>query len=280
MFTHDESSIQHVPIRKVIPSVITTASMCCGLASIHFSLKGDTNELLKTALFAIGLAALLDTLDGRAARLLKATSRFGAVLDSLSDLVAFGVAPGLLLHQWMLKDQGSLGLAAVVAFVMCSALRLARFTSMPTQKPSRSALAMFFQGLPTPAAAGAVLAPVMLDVSRYAHIRSEKVVSPEYIQALGPALVIANTFVVAALMISRIPMFSFKKVRIRRAAVVPLLALMGLLVIAMFKDPWLTMPLIVWGYLATIPFSFAAYRKASAEIRRLEAQPVSPGVAG
>lgn len=291
MFTLDGTSRQHVSFRKLVPNMLTTVSLCSGLASIHYSLRAaglqleyslvaagkalpavqlaEIEAMWKTSMLAIGVAAVFDLLDGRAARLLRASSRFGAVYDSLSDFLSFGVAPAILIQQWMLRSHGALGMAAVLAFVLCAALRLARFTAMPKQPASMSALSKFFSGLPTPAAAGAVLVPPMLDVAKYFPFTNGKA-APEVqgaFDSLEPALVMANTFLIAALMVSRIPMFSFKKVRVKRSLVVPMMVAFGMIVLAMFRDPWLTIPVVVWCYLFTLPFATVAYKRIWAEIK-------------
>lgn len=310
MFTFDTESKGHVPFRKLVPNLFTTVSLCSGLASINYSLKAAsltaslaaaraadpamTEALLaernlqigqtwKLAMLAIGVSAIFDMLDGRAARILRATSRFGGIFDSLSDFLSFGVAPALLVHQWMLKDHKALGMAAVTAFVLCAALRLARFSAMPRQPKSRSVLGKFFIGLPTPAAAGAMLVPPMLDVAKHFPFQPERVqagsLTPATFAAfetIEPALVVINTFLIAGLMISRIPMFSFKKVRVRRNLIGPFMVLLGMFVLAMFRDAWLTIPIAVWCYLALIPVSFASHRKVVRELRRSETPPLTP----
>lgn len=227
-----------IPVRRLVPSLLTTISLASGLASLHFALAADWDR----ALAAIAVAAVFDVLDGAAARVLKAASRFGAVLDSLSDFLSFGVAPAVMLHQWMLREAGAVGLAATMTFVICSAMRLARFTSQ-RKRSSPPAMMMFFMGLPTPAAAGAVLIPVMMFATHSLQLRL-----PEW-------LVIAHTLVIAWLMISRIPTFSIKKIRINRRLAPLLMVAVGLLVVGASKEPWLTAAGITAAYLLTIPLS-------------------------
>ncbi len=240
MIGWNESNRRTVPLRRLIPSLLTTISLASGLASLHFALQADWDR----ALAAIAVAAVFDVLDGGAARLLRASSRFGAVLDSLSDFLSFGVAPAVILHQWMLKEAGAIGLAATMTFVVCSALRLARFTSQ-RRRSSSPATALFFLGLPTPAAAGAALIPVMVETTRSLALRA-----PEW-------LVIGHTLLIGWLMISRIPTFSIKKVRINRRLAPLLMVMVGLLVVGASKEPWLTASMIAGGYLLTIPLSVA-----------------------
>ncbi|HMN41081.1 MAG TPA: phosphatidylcholine/phosphatidylserine synthase [Phycisphaerales bacterium] len=293
MFINYPGRKQTVPLRIIVPNLFTTVAMCCGLASIHYSLKGDWDR----AVFAVVLSAIFDSLDGRAARLLKVTSPFGEVLDSLSDFLSFGVAPAILLYEWMFRRNEILGsdvfgLLAVTTFVVCSAMRLARFTaaarpgapaaSAPAEPgepdPARTALAKarFFTGLATPSAAGAVMVPVMLSYS--------KLVGP-YIRPLygmkgagtgdeaaarldsavtDPAgwmgvAVLAYTLLIAFWMVSRVPMFSFKKMHISRRAVVPMLVGVGLVVVLAVKDLWLLLPVITLAYLLTAPLSWLSH---------------------
>jgi len=240
-------SRKHIPFRRIVPSAITTSALCAGLASIHFSLQIDFDR----ALFAITVAAVLDTFDGLAARLLKAQSSFGAVLDSLADLVCFGVAPAMLLHQWMEKGTDpAFTLASLLVFVLCAALRLARFTAAPSRPPANPALGKFFTGMPTPAAAACALIPPMLEQSRLMPIQ------------LPTWLVVVNTFLIAWLMISRVPMFALKHARIKRRHVPALLVLLGLLVVAATRDTWLTLAGLAAVYFLTLPASVGGYRRA------------------
>ncbi len=255
---------QHIPFRQVVPSAITTSSLCAGLVSLHFSIQGDYDR----ALFAIAFAAVLDTFDGLAARLLKAQTSFGAVLDSLADLVCFGVAPALLLHQWMGKAPGvdpAFKLGALLVFVLCSALRLARFTAAPSKPPSNPALGKFFTGMPTPAAAACALVPPMLDQSKL------------FTATLPTWAVVLNTFVIAWLMISRTPMYALKHVRVKRQHVPVLLVLLAVAVVGLIRDTWLTLSAITMIYLATLPLSVLAYRRAKANPAPLpQTTPVQP----
>lgn len=259
-----------VPIRRVVPSVITSLSLCAGLASMHFSIKaalggtlvapGQINDWDR-ALALIAVAGVLDALDGRAARLLRATSRFGAVLDSLSDFLAFGVAPALLLHLWLLKDADIFGLAAVMTFVLCSALRLARFTSARPVSAANPLAGRFFEGLPTPAAAGIVLIPPLLSTSgTVARFFPNWQPIPEW----GQALVVLHTLLIAWLMVSRIPTLSFKKVKVKRRWLGQMLAVVAIVAAAMIRDPWLTLATLSAVYLLSIPYSVVAHRRARA----------------
>ena len=251
-----------IPLRRLLPNLLTTVSLCSGLASLHFALQGDWDR----ALSAIAVAAIFDALDGGAARLLKATSKFGAVLDSLSDFLSFAVAPALILHQWMLKEAEAPGLAATMTFVLCGALRLARFTSA-APLPSASPFARFFVGLPTPAAAAIVLIPVMIETSR------------TIAYTMSPWLVIAHTLFIAWLMISKRPCYSLKKLRIRRALVLPLMIGLGLVVVAASKDVWLTGLALASIYLLTIPLSILSHRSIKTRVGEVSAHSQAPSAA-
>lgn len=282
-----------VSVAVLIPNLLTTLALSCGLASIHFSAKASVlaatlnaqgiaeaadkarlEALWERALAAILFSAIFDALDGRAARLLRVTSGFGAVLDSLSDFVSFGVAPAVILHQWTLGDAinnhgrrliGVMGLFAVTTFALCSALRLARFTAAASPAPAERTKAgakpvssAFFVGMPTPAAAGAVLIPAMLDAS------------PTFNWPVPDWLVVVYTLGIGFLMISRIPMFSLKKVRLSPAAVAPVLVLVGICVGGMITDPWLTLSIIAGAYVLSLPLAVVMKHRQRASEPELE----------
>lgn len=253
---------REVPVASLVPNLLTTLALCAGLASIHLALM-DREE---KAMIAIGLSAVFDTLDGRAARMLKVSSKFGAVLDSLSDFVSFGVAPAIILHQWFLKltmaalPAGSpmprapfsaLELGAVMVFALCSALRLARFTAA-APAPKSPAMTNYFVGLPTPAAAGAVLIPAMIRVSDDTTWEPPQWVS------------VAMAIAIGLLMVSRVPTFAFKKLKVRRPLVAPLLILVGLAVVSLTTHFWLTLAGISALNLALIPMACYLRSKARA----------------
>jgi len=254
----------HVPIRALIPNLLTTIALCSGLASLHFSTKGQWNH----ALACIAVAAIFDTLDGRAARLLRVSSKFGAVLDSLSDFLCFGVAPALMLHQRLL-DEEFWGLAACMTYALCAALRLARFTAAAPAPPEEAALGRFFTGMPSPAAAGAVLIPIMLAQTQELMAKSQSSLGQfQAVQQFNVPnwAVIAYTFFVGWLMVSRRPMFSFKKVKVHRQLVVPLLALIGVMVFAATKFPWLVASALAGAYLLTLPWAHISHARVRAQL--------------
>jgi CDP-diacylglycerol--serine O-phosphatidyltransferase len=278
LFIAPRSRKKAIPLRMILPNALTTVALCSGLASIHYSLKAShalqpAEAALNwdRALMAVGVAVIFDMLDGRAARLLKASSSFGAIMDSLSDFLSFGVAPGILLHEWLvtrykINDSSVFVLAALMTFALCSALRLARFTAnvkpppRPGSKPSPLAT-HFFTGMPTPSAAAAVLVPPMLVTSRLWE-RNHQTLD----RCLDWWMVVLFTFLIALLMISRIPMFSFKKIRVRRRLVAPFLVGIGLVVVMLAYDLWLTISLVSLAYVCTIPLSVWYYKKLKAQV--------------
>ena len=150
--------LRQIPLRTLVPNVITLLALCAGLTAIRLALEGR----LELALGAIVFAAMLDAVDGRVARMIKGTSRFGAELDSLADFFNFGVAPGLILYFWGLKELGNIGWIAAMVFAICAALRLARF-NVQIEDPNRPPWAgNFFTGVPGPAGAHTVLLPIYL----------------------------------------------------------------------------------------------------------------------
>lgn len=272
-----------VPALVLVPNLLTTLALCCGLASLHFALLKDWDK----ALAAIVLSGIFDVLDGAAARLLRVSSRFGAVLDSLSDFLAFGVAPALILQQWLLVPAVANGadkparwlvtltLVAVMTFAVCAALRLARFTSaldkpaptpQPAGQPAAKKPGLFFVGMPTPAGAGVVLIPAFL------------LASDEVPQVLSvPQWVIAAwTILVGMLMVSRIPMFALKGVRVGRRWTAPLLLVVVMLAALMLMEPWLVLAGIATFYFATIPWAVWLHRSQRRKDAVTASSPAAP----
>jgi CDP-diacylglycerol--serine O-phosphatidyltransferase len=243
-------------INRLIPNVLTLAALCSGLTAIRFGLQGQ----MKLAVIAIIVAAILDTLDGRVARRLGVTSRFGAELDSLSDFLCFGVSPALVLYLVSLKDAGALGWVVTLMFPMCSALRLARFnTALDADTPPPAWTSAYFTGVPAPA--GALLALIPLVVSF-----EIEAAWPRHALVVGAVLV-----VVGGLMVSRLPTFSFKKGRVPRHLVLPSLLAVALMLGVIASSPWIGMSLLGLGYASLIPFSWLAYRRQATQDRQATA---------
>lgn len=236
-----------VPMRYVLPNLVTLLGLALGLTSIRFAIEGR----YEWAVVAIAGAAVLDGLDGRLARALNGQSRFGAELDSLADFIDFGVAPAMLLYLWILKDLNNAGWFAAMVYVIACALRLARFNVM-IDEPGKPAWAgQFFIGMPSPAGAIVVLLPIYLHVS---------IIGMPTNQVLAP-FVAAYVLLIAYLMVSRIPHFSGKQMgRIRREyfLVVMLGVVAGILLLASY--PAEVLVVLTLAYLALIPVAWRRYQ--------------------
>jgi CDP-diacylglycerol---serine O-phosphatidyltransferase len=254
---------RRIPVRTLLPNIITLLALCAGLTAIRMAFE---NRYV-LALAAIVFAAFLDGIDGRLARLLKGTSRFGAELDSLSDFVNFGVAPALILYFWGLHDLKSAGWIAAMVFAICASLRLARFNVM-IDDPDRPAWKNnFFVGMPAPAGAITVLLPiyaVLLGVPR-----SEFLIW----------VTLFYTVAVAVLMVSRLPVFSGKRVgtRVPPEMVGPLAVLVVLFVALLIAYPWIILTAGTLAYLGSLPFGWLSYRRYERRSRegRAEATPAA-----
>ncbi|MEJ1158256.1 CDP-diacylglycerol--serine O-phosphatidyltransferase [Prosthecomicrobium sp. N25] len=243
--------LRAVPFRIVLPNLVTLLALCAGLTAIRMALE----ERWEWAVGAVVLAALLDAVDGRVARWVKGTSKFGAELDSLADFVNFGVVPGLLLYIWMLEEIRSLGWLAVLAFAIAGALRLARFNVM-IDKPKPDWQANYFTGMPAPAGAVTVLLPLYLnDFITIPHNR-----------AIATVIAVYALFV-AFMMVSTIPTFSGKKMgtRVPRERVIPVSVLLVLFVAALVAYPFPILALLAIAYLAFIPVGWSWYRARQRE---------------
>lgn len=234
-----------IPLRAIPPNAITALALCFGLSGVLFAIKGDWEKSLASVVFA----GVLDGIDGRIARLLRANSRFGAELDSLSDVTAFGVAPTLIMFLWSLQYAPKFGWTAALALAVCCALRLARFNSRmdADEQPHKSA--GFLTGVPAPAGAGLAFVPVYLWlISGNGQFRAWYITMPWLV-------------FVALLMISSFATYSWGSLRLRRSWRLFALAGVGLLVAALITEPWLTLLGISTIYVAMIPFSMISYAK-------------------
>jgi CDP-diacylglycerol--serine O-phosphatidyltransferase len=248
-----------VPLRLLIPNLITLLALCLGLTAVRFAFEGS----IEWAVTAIAAAAVLDGLDGRIARALKGTSRFGAELDSLADFVDFGVAPAIVLYLSSLHEAKSLGWFTVLVFAIACALRLARFNVMIDEPDERPWRKNFFVGMPAPAGAIVGLLPVYLRFSVFGGGGEPKFVGLQIVYVLGVAL----------LMASRVPHFSGKSIgRVPREniAVVLIGLAAGVLLLANF--PIETLIALSVLYLATIPFAVRRFQAMRAQDVALEAE--------
>src|SRR6202162_2105934 len=235
-----------IPVRTLVPNVITLLALCAGLTAVRLAIEGK----LEFALAAIVLAAVLDGIDGRIARMLKGTSRFGAELDSLADFVNFGVAPALILYFWGLHELKSAGWIVALVFAICAGLRLARFNVM-IDDPNKPAWAgNFFTGTPAPAGAITVLLPI-------------------YLNFLGVSnglvtvwLTFFFTLAIALLMVSRLPVFSGKRVgkRVPPELVLPVFVVVVLFFALLISYPWEVLSVGTLVYLVCLPLGWISYR--------------------
>jgi len=258
-------------LRALVPNAITAAALASGLTGIRFAITAASGGTIaahpvalsnalplddwQKAIWAVILAGILDGLDGRVARMLKAQSRFGAELDSLSDAISFGVAPALILFLWSLQQAPRLGWFAALAFAVCMALRLARFNAridMPDQ-PHKSA--GFLTGVPAPVGAGLAFMPMYLWIVS----GNEIVRRPEVV---GGWLV-----VVAFLLISSVATFSWQAMRPRRSVRLELIALFALVFAALLSEPWLTLAGICVIYVLLIPVGAISYARVKRRAR-------------
>ena len=230
--------------RMILPNMLTLIGVCIGLSSIKFAL----DEKFELAIIAIIFAALIDALDGRIARLIKATSKVGKELDSLTDVISFGVAPSFVMYFWSLNNLGKFGWLLCLIYVVCVTLRLARFNVNSNEEPSWKD--NFFEGVPSPAGGILVLMPLIFSLSEFDFL----IIS---YNILVPVFFISVSF----LLISKLPTYSLKKIIIPRSMTVFLLfgivLFFGLLLIYPFK----VITISGFIYLSLIPISFLHYRK-------------------
>lgn len=245
-----------IPIRTLAPNVITLLALCAGLTAIRIAAEGR----FELALAAIVFAAILDGIDGRLARILKGTSRFGAEFDSLADFLCFGVAPAIVLYLWTLSSWGGLGWAPCLMYAVCAALRLARFNAAIDGAPAPAYAYNFFTGVPAPAAAGLALFPLFVFLQ--AEVAGVALLADI---AQFPGLAAAVLLAVAALMVSTLPTWSFKNFKVPHEYVLPLLLGAGLYVALLVSEPWGALAAAGVIYAGLIPFGLRSYRRLKAE---------------
>tara|TARA_B100000579_G_C22713076_1_gene795562 strand:+ start:183 stop:983 length:801 start_codon:yes stop_codon:yes gene_type:complete len=234
--------------RSLLPNTITIIGVCIGLCSIKFAL----DSRFDLAIIAITFAAIFDSLDGRIARLIRGTSKVGKELDSLTDVISFGVAPGLILYFWTLNQLGKIGWMLVLIYTVCCALRLARF-NISSSEITEAWKINFFEGVPSPAGAGIVLLPVIISLSNFFTLPNQTLVSAGLI------------FVVSVLMVSKLPTYSLKKIVIPRSVTVFLL--LGISIFFGFLIAFTFETLLFAGavYLLSIPVSCFHYLNTKAK---------------
>jgi CDP-diacylglycerol--serine O-phosphatidyltransferase len=257
--------IREIPLRMMFPNLVTVLAICAGLSGIRFGFEGR----FETATVMVLLAAFLDGVDGRLARLLKATSKFGAQMDSLADIVNFGVAPALVLYAYLLDRAGSPGWIAALLFAIACGMRLARFNVLDDQKDRPAWQNDYFVGVPAPAGALLVMLPLYLSFLG---------LEPTRPVAYGGTVF---TVLVAFLLVSRLPVYSGKSAKIPGDRVLPVILAVVLFFLLLVSYPWYTLTASVFAYLVFLPFSMRAYSKrAKKEGEAVLPPDVDEGLAG
>jgi CDP-diacylglycerol--serine O-phosphatidyltransferase len=255
--------------RALIPNAITALALCFGLTGVRYAISAAAgNERhWQLALACVVGAGVLDVMDGRIARLLRAQSRFGAELDSLSDVSAFGVAPALIIYLWSLHQAPQFGWVAALALAVCCALRLARFNSRMDADDQPHKSAGYLTGVPAPVGAGLAFAPIYLWL-----VTEQEIFRAWYVTM--PWVIF-----IALLLISSVATFSWTSLRIRRSSRLFVIAGIGLLGAALVTSPWVTLLAISLIYVAMLPFSLASYGRVK-QRRGSAALPVTPAADG
>ncbi|MAW87759.1 MAG: CDP-diacylglycerol--serine O-phosphatidyltransferase [Phyllobacteriaceae bacterium] len=239
--------LREIPLRMVWPNLITTLAICAGLTGVRFAIEGE----FQRSVILVLLAAFLDGIDGRVARMLKATSKFGVQMDSLADIVNFGVVPALVIWLYFLNLAPQVGWIAALVYAIAAALRLARFNVM-SENPGRAAWqGEYFVGVPAPAGALLVLLPVYLGLAGF-----EPGMPSAYVFSI-------YTVGIAFLLVSRLPVWSGKALglKVPRTAVIPLILAVALAIMLLASFTFEVLILLAIGYLAALPFSAMAYRR-------------------
>jgi CDP-diacylglycerol--serine O-phosphatidyltransferase len=247
---NNNKRLRDIPLRFVLPNIITVLAICAGMTGVRLAFEHRFDDAVAMVL----LAAFLDGIDGRVARLVKGTSKFGAQMDSLADIVNFGVAPALVLYAFVLDEASSLGWIAALLYAIACGLRLARFNVMMENKDSPKWQSAYFVGVPAPAGAFLVLLPVYLGFLG---------IAPDFYYA---TVVSVYTVAVAFLLVSNLPIWSGKTLgaRIPRGSVIPLILGVVLYVAMLATFTWETLTLSVVAYLAFLPFSLRMWRRQAA----------------
>lgn len=240
--------LESLSFNRIFPNMITLLALCAGLTAIRYGLNGQWDR----AAVAVVFAGMLDGVDGRVARMLRSTSKFGAELDSLADAISFGVAPAMMMYLWVMHDAGGIGWALCLLHCVCAVLRLARFNTMVGQPDLPPWAHNYFTGVPSPGGAGIAILPLIL----WLYSEAEFFHSP----------VVVGAFLLASsvLMVSRVPIYSGKHVRLKPQWVLPLMILIGAIAAFLVTDPWATLSIVGIVYIGSIPFSVLSFRRLQA----------------
>ena len=231
--------------RYILPNILTIAGVCLGISSIKFSIDLNFNM----AVIFITLAAILDALDGRIARLIKGTSDFGKELDSLTDFVSFGIAPAFIIYFWELNKYGKIGWAITLIYSVCCVLRLARF-NLTKFKPEESWKQNYFEGVPSPIGALLILSPLVLELTNFSFLANKNYFIPIF------------TIIIAILLISKVPTYSFKNIKIKPTLTVFILLGIGISLVTLMFFTFETLLIFSFLYILSIPVAcFTYYNK-------------------
>lgn len=252
--------VKGISFNRIIPNLLTLLGLCAGLIGIRSAIHGDFAE----AAIAVLVAACFDGLDGRIARLLRGTSRFGAELDSLADFLSFGITPSFILYMWTLKDSGGYAFVPCAMFTVCMSLRLARFNASLEDEDKPKYASNFFTGVPAPAGAGIVLFPVFLGLEAQ-KLQWDFLIEIAHSQILTLVMLVTTSF----LLVSTIPIWSFKNFKIPTTYVLPLLLGTAIYATVLVADPWGTLAFSGLLYLCTIPLSYRSFRLLRADAEAL-----------
>jgi CDP-diacylglycerol--serine O-phosphatidyltransferase len=234
-----------LPLTRLLPNMLTLLSLCSGLTAMRFALQGDWRH----AVLGVVAAGIFDILDGRVARMLNIASKFGAELDSLSDAISFGVAPGFIMFEWALKDDTHLGWVAVLLYAGCAAMRLARFNTMLDDHTAPLWAKRYFTGVPAPGGAGLALLPLAYVL--------------QFGDAVEPHAPVISLWliVIGGLMVSRLPTLSLKGLRVKPVWVAPIFVLAVLATAGLITHPWLTLAAAGTLYIVSLPYGWYTYRR-------------------
>jgi len=243
--------LEDLSVSKLVPSTLTLLGLCSGATGIRFALQGDWTDAVAAVVFAM----IFDMLDGRAARMLGADTRFGAQLDSLADLVSFGMAPGIIMYSWSLSRMGVAGWVATLIFCAASAIRLARFNVQSVRDEGATKADPYFTGLPTPAAACMMLLPLLVSFQWNGEIVRQ------------PVVVLIMLGITSVLMVSRLPTPSIKYMRLQREHRLIAGFCGGLLAALLIAWPWATLTGALLIYVVTIPVAVYVHHPRTAAMR-------------
>ncbi len=247
-----ERVLPELPLRALIPNAITMLALCAGATGVRFAIAGEFEK----AAAAVVIAGVLDGIDGRVARLLKGTSKFGAELDSLSDVTAFGIAPALILYLWALQELGRFGWVIALSLAVCCALRLARFNAALDDLELPKKKLGFTTGVPAPVGAGLAMAPMFYSLGTDNSLDADPM-----LKAIIVAVVTGTT---AFLMVANLPGLSWTSLKVKRETRLFILAAVGLFAASLAQAPWITLTALSAAYALTIPYAFWSYRRVLA----------------